>query len=76
MDGKQLKAIRLALGLGQAQFALDLGYGGNEATRQVLISQFESGTKPIPSNMEARFAAMRGWATIPNPFLQKSHERV
>ena len=48
MTGHELKAIRQSLRLTARQFALELGYKGNNNTNCVLIYQMEKGQKPIP----------------------------
>lgn len=46
----EFRAVRNHLRLSEADFAAELGYGGSERNRKVLILQYERGKKqPIPS---------------------------
>ena len=47
MDGTELKNIRTKIGETRANFALKLGYRGNENTRHKQIFELETNKKPI-----------------------------
>jgi transcriptional regulator with XRE-family HTH domain len=48
MTGKELQAIRRALGLSARELGYALGYRGNENTVSVSIRLYECGKRPIP----------------------------
>ena len=47
MNGHEFRSIRKALGLSLDQFALELGYNGNQQGNRNTIKRFETGERPI-----------------------------
>jgi hypothetical protein len=48
MNGKDFRAIRNKLGLTKHDYAIQLGYRGNELNNTVLMKRYEQGRKQIP----------------------------
>jgi transcriptional regulator with XRE-family HTH domain len=48
MMGAQFRSIRKKLGITKNQFAIELGYRGNDRNNCMLIKRYEQGRKQIP----------------------------
>jgi transcriptional regulator with XRE-family HTH domain len=48
MSGREFRKIRAHLGLSMDDFAIELGYEGNENGNENTIARFETGKRPVP----------------------------
>lgn len=70
MTGKELKAIRKALGLSTRELGAALGYRGNPNTLAVSIRLYESGAREIPpwigrlAEMFSRHGVPPAWTIV------------
>lgn len=62
MTPTELKAIRLSLGMTQAEFADALGFTGERQTRCVAVSRLERGYRPITIEHIVKVIALKSRA--------------
>ncbi len=61
MKGSEFREIRESLGLTPNEFAIELGYRGNERNNDALIDRYENGSKQIPLTVASLAWLIRKW---------------
>lgn len=64
MKGPEFRKIREELGLTPNEFALELGYRGNERNNDALIDRYENGSKQIPLTVASLAWLIREWSDL------------
>ena len=64
MKGSEFRQIREDLGLTPNEFAIELGYRGNELNNDRLIDRYENGTRQIPLTVASLAWLIREWSDL------------
>ena len=64
MKGSEFREIRESLGLTPNEFAIELGYRGNERNNDALIGKYENGTRQIPLTVASLAWLIRDWVAL------------
>ncbi len=64
MKGSEFRKIREELGLTPNEFAIELGYRGNDRNNDALIDRYENGSKQIPLTVASLAWLIREWVVL------------